>query len=736
MMKRYIKVLGPALLLSACLVAGNGCSSSNTTATTATTTAEPSNTAPAVPPAAPAKPQPPVAPKKPKELTAHGHTRIDNYYWLNERENPEVIAYLKAENEYTKQMMADTEQLQEKLFNEIVGRIKQTDESVPYKKNGYFYYTRFETGKEYPIYARKKGSLEAKEEIMLNANERAEGKSYYAAAGMNVSPDNRLLAFGEDTVSRRQYILRFKDLQTGELLSDRIPNTTGGAVWANDNKTVFYTMKDPSLRSFKIFRHTLGTPTSQDKEVYHEKDETFNTFVYKTKSEKYIIIGSSSTLSQEYRFVDASNPNSTFKVIQPRERGLEYGVDHFGDSFYIRTNKDGATNFKLMKTPVGKTAKANWKEVIPHRDDTFLEGTEIFKDYLVLQERKNGLPQIRVKKWNDPKTDYYVDFGEETYTAGISINPEFDSKMLRYVYSSLTTPSSTFDYNMETKQKTLLKEQEVVGDFDKNNYEAKRIYATAKDGTRIPISLVYRKGLQLNGNNPTLLYAYGSYGISTNPGFSSVRLSLLDRGFVYAIAHIRGGQEMGRQWYENGKLMKKKNTFTDYIDASEYLIQQKYTSPEKLFAQGGSAGGLLMGAVVNMRPDLYKGVHAAVPFVDVITTMLDTSIPLTTGEFDEWGNPANKDAYDYMLSYSPYDNVEAKAYPNMLVTTGLHDSQVQYWEPAKWVAKLRELKTDNNLLLLQTNMEAGHGGASGRFQPYRETALQYAFFLKLAGIKE
>lgn len=683
-----------------------------------------------------ALPTPPVAIKNPRELSMHGHTRVDNYYWLNERENPEVIAYLNAENAYTRQVMADTEDLQEKLFDEIVSRIKQTDESVPYKKNGYFYYSRYEEGKEYPIYARKKESLEAKEEIMLNANERAEGKSYYAASGLNVSPDNRLMAFGEDTVSRRQYTLRFKNLESGEILQDMIPNTTGSAVWANDNKTIFYTMKDPALRSFKIYSHILGTPVSQDKEVYHEADETFSTFVYKTKSEKYIIIGSGSTMSQEYRFVDASTPAGAFKVFQPRERGLEYGIDHFENSFYIRTNKDGATNFKLMKTPVGKTTKENWTEVIPHRKDTYLERAEIFKDHLVLQERRDALTHLRVKKWNDASTDYYVDFGEEAYTAGISINPDFDSKVLRYSYSSLTTPSSTYDFNMETKEKTLLKEQEVVGDFDKNNYEARRIYATARDGVKIPVSLVYRKGLKLDGNNPTLQYAYGSYGYSTNPGFSSVRLSLLDRGFVYAIAHIRGGQEMGRQWYEDGKMMKKKNSFTDFIDVSEYLIEQKYTNPEKLFAQGGSAGGLLMGAVVNMRPELYKGVNAAVPFVDVITTMLDTSIPLTTGEFDEWGNPADKKAYDYMLSYSPYDNVESKEYPNLLVTTGLHDSQVQYFEPAKWVAKLREMKTDNNLLLLETNMEAGHGGASGRFQPYRETALEYAFFLKLAGITE
>ncbi|MDX5422720.1 MAG: S9 family peptidase, partial [Hymenobacteraceae bacterium] len=659
-----------AAVLAACLLLMAGCRTSDST-TPAATAARPATATPAVTETA-SKPQPPEARKIPKELTAHGDTRIDNYYWLNQREDPDVIAYLNAENEYTQQTLAHTKDLQEKLYHEIVGRIKQTDESVPFKDDGYWYYTRFEEGKEYPIYARKKGTLEAPEEIMVNANERAEGLSYYSAAGMNVSPNNQLLAFGEDTVSRRKYTIRFKDLSTGQMLPDRIPNTTGAAVWGNDNKTVFYTMKDPALRSYKIFKHTLGTPTLQDQEVYHEADETFSTFVFKTKSDKYIIIGSGSTLSNEYRYVDANTPNGTFKVIQPRERGLEYSVDHFGDKFYIVTNKDGATNFKLMQTPVSRTGKDNWKEVIPHREDVLLEGIEIFKDYLTLQERRNGLTQIRVRKWNDPKADYYIDFDEEAYTAYISTNPDFDSDMLRFEYSSLTTSNSTYDYNMQTKERELKKRQEVVGDFNPANYEAKRLYATADDGTRIPISLVYRKGLQQNGSNPTLLYAYGSYGISMNPGFSSVRLSLLDRGFVYAIAHIRGGQEMGRQWYEEGKMLKKKNTFTDFIDAAEYLVAQKYTNPDKLFAQGGSAGGLLMGAVVNMRPDLFKGVLAAVPFVDVVTTMLDTSIPLTTGEFDEWGNPAEKQYYDYMLSYSPYDNVEAKAYPNMLVTTGLH----------------------------------------------------------------
>ncbi len=720
-----------ATIVSICLLVGAGCSSSNTGGSSSTTDTNTEQAAVATTKEENTQPQPPVAKKVPKELSIHGDTRIDNYYWMNQREDPEVIAYLNAENDYTQKRLAHTGDLQQELYGEIVGRIKQTDASVPFKDDGYWYYTRYEEGKEYPIYARKKGSLEAIEEVMLNANERAEGQNYYVAAGMNVSPNNQLLAFGEDTVSRRKYTLRFKNLQTGKLLPDKIPNTTGSAVWANDNKTVYYTMKDPSLRSFKIFKHTLGTPTVQDEEVYHEADETFSTFVYKTKSDDYIIIGSGSTLSNEYRFLDADKPAGKFKVIQPRERGLEYTVDHFGNKFYIVTNKDGATNFKLVETPVSKPGKENWKEVIPHREDVYLEGVEIFKDYLALQERKNGLAEIRIKSWKDPKTDYYIDFGEEAYTTSIGNNPDFDSNELRYGYSSLTTPYSTYDYNMKTKEQGLLKREEVVGDFDPANYESKRVYATADDGTTIPVSLVYRKGLKLEGNNPTLLYAYGSYGISTNPAFSSVRLSLLDRGFVYAIAHIRGGQDMGRQWYENGKLLKKKNTFTDFIDAAEYLIEQNYTNPDKLFAQGGSAGGLLMGAVVNMRPDLFEGVLAAVPFVDVITTMLDTSIPLTTSEFDEWGNPAEKQFYDYMLSYSPYDQVETKDYPNMLVTTGLHDSQVQYWEPAKWVAKLREMKTDDNMLLLQTNMEAGHGGASGRFERYKETALQYAFLLNL-----
>ena len=679
--------------------------------------------------------KPPVAERIEKELTIHGHTRVDNYYWLKEPENPKVIEYLKAENEYKEAVLKHTEDFQKKLFDEIVGRIKQTDMSVPFKESGYYYYTRFEEGKEYPVYCRKKGNMEAEEEILLNVNEMAEGYDYYHVAGFTVSSDNNLIAFGVDTVSRRKYTIYFKNLTTGEILGDKIPTTTGRAAWANDNKTVFYAFKDDTtLRPFRILKHVLGTDVSVDKEVFNEKDVTYNTYVYKSKSKKYLFIGSSSTLSTEYHFLDASKPEGEFKIIHPREKDLEYSVAHFKDKFYIRTNYE-AKNFRLMKTSVNRTSKENWKEVIPHREDVLLQQFEIFKDFLVVSERKNGLIHLRIIKW-DKKAEHYLDFGEETYSAYISNNPEFDTDLLRYGYTSLTTPNSTFDYNMNTRETKLLKQQEVLGDFDPNNYKAERLYTTAKDGSKIPISLVYRKGVEKNGDNPLLLYGYGSYGASMNPRFSSVRLSLLDRGFVYALAHIRGGQEMGRYWYEEGKLFKKKNTFTDFIACAEHLIAEKFTRPEKLFAMGGSAGGLLMGAVVNMRPDLFKGVIAAVPWVDVITTMLDPDIPLTSSEYDEWGDPNNKEYYDYMLSYSPYDNVEAKDYPAMLVTTGLHDSQVQYWEPAKWVAKLRTLKTDDNILLLHTNMGAGHGGVSGRFRRYKETALEYAFMLDLIGISK
>ncbi len=679
-------------------------------------------------------PKPPVAEKIRTELSAHGQTRVDNYYWLRERDNPKVIAYLQEENDYLSAVMKPTEALQEKLYGEIVGRIKQTDMSVPYRTRGYYYYTRFEEGKEYPVYCRKKGRLEAPEEILLNVNEMAEGSGYFHVAGLTVSPDNNLIAYGVDNVSRRLYTLNFRNLGSGEILTDKIPNTGGSAAWANDNRTVFYASKDTTtLRPYKIMKHVLGTDAAEDEDVFVETDETFNTYVYQSKSRKFLIIASDSTLSSEYRYLDASDPEGDFKVVQPRERDLEYHVEHFQDKFFIRTNYQ-AKNFRLMETPVGELGKENWTEVIPHRDDVLLEDLDIFDNFLVVEERKAGLIHLRIIRWDD-KSEHDLDFGEETYAASLGNNPELETDTLRYQYSSLTTPESTFDYNMKTKEKILMKQQEVLGGFDSNNYHAERISAAAKDGVLVPISLVYRRGVEKNGSNPLLLYGYGSYGSSTDPSFSSVRLSLLDRGFIYAIAHVRGGQEMGREWYEDGKLLHKKNTFTDFIACAEHLIAAGYTQPGKLFAMGGSAGGLLMGAVVNMRPDLFKGVIATVPWVDVITTMLDPNIPLTTNEYDEWGNPNNKEYYDYMLSYSPYDNVVAQDYPALFVTTGLHDSQVQYFEPAKWVAKLRALKTDNNPLLLHTNMEAGHGGASGRFRRYRETAMEYAFILDLAGIK-
>jgi oligopeptidase B len=679
--------------------------------------------------------KPPVAKIIPKELTAHGDTRIDNYYWLNERDNPEVIAYLEAENGYKDALMAHTKDFQGKLYDEIVGRIKQTDTSVPYKDQGYYHYTRYEEGYEYPIYCRKKGSLEEDEEILLNVNDMAKGHDFFSVAGYSMSSNNELIAYGVDTVSRRLYTLYFMDLTVGKVLEDKIINTSGMAVWANDNKTVFYVLKDTTtLRPYKIMKHVLGTDVSEDKEIYTEEDETFNISVYKTKSKEYLIIAANQTLSTEYWFLNVNDPNGEFQVIQPRERDLEYSVDHYKDKFYILTNLD-AKNFRLMETPVDKTTKENWKEVVPHREDVLLQGIEIFRNYFVLSERKDGLTQIHIIKWSD-MSEHYLDFGEEAYVAYIAMNPDFDTDLLRYSYTSLKTPRSVYDYDMLSGEKKLLKQQEVLGNFDSGNYVTERHFATARDGTKVPISLVYRKGLDKDGNNPLLLNGYGSYGASRDPNFRSDRLSLLDRGFVFAIPHIRGGSEMGRHWYEDGKLLKKKNTFYDFIDCGDYLVEQKFTNPDMMFAMGGSAGGLLMGAIVNMRPDLWKGVIADVPWVDVITTMLDTSIPLTTGEFDEWGNPQNKEYYDYMLSYSPYDQVEAKDYPAMLVTTGYHDSQVQYFEPAKWVAKLRAMKTDENLLIFHVNMDAGHGGVSGRFRQYKETAMVYTFMLDLVGINQ
>lgn len=678
--------------------------------------------------------QPPTAEKIKKELTIHGHTRIDNYYWLNQRENPKVLDYLKAENDYTSALMKHTEPLQEKIYNEIIARIKQDDQSVPYKKNSFFYFDRYVKEKEYPIYCRKKETLKANEEILLDVNEMAKGYSYFNAASLQVSPNNKILAFGVDTLSRRIYEIKFKDLTSGKFFEDKIPNTTGNAVWANDNKTIFYTTKDSTLRPFKIFKHTLGTDSKFDKEIYHEKDETFGAYVYKSKSDDYLIIASNQTLSNEFRFLKADNPDGEFKIFQAREKNLEYRIDHFEKDFYIVTNYQ-AKNFRLMKTSIDNTSKENWKEVIPHRKDVLLEDIEIFKDFLVVREREKGLTKMRIINWKS-KDEHYLNFGEPAYAAYFSVNLDFSTDLFRFGYTSLKTPYSTFDYNMKTKKKNLLKQTEILGGFKADDYKTERLYAKAKDGAEIPISLIYKKGLKKNGNNPLLLYGYGSYGISTDAVFNSANLSLLNRGFVYAIAHIRGGEELGREWYENGKLFKKKNTFLDFIDCGDFLIEQKFTNKNKIFALGGSAGGLLMGAVINIRPDLFKGVIASVPFVDVVTTMLDESIPLTTAEYDEWGNPNEKDYYDYMLSYSPYDNVEAKGYPNLLVLTGLHDSQVQYFEPAKWVAKLRVMKTDKNLLLFKTNMDAGHSGVSGRFRAYKDVALRFAFMFDLAGIKE
>lgn len=682
-------------------------------------------------------PQEPQAKRVPVQLEKHGDVRIDNYYWLNQREDEEVIEYLNSENAYREAIMKGTEQLQSSLYDEMVGRIKQDDSSVPYELDGYFYYSRYNKGDQYPTYCRRKGSMDAEEEILLDVNILAKDHSYYQVSGISVRPDSKMIAFGVDTVSRRIYTIHFKDLETGEILEEVIPNTSGSATWAEDSKTVFYCTKDrETLRQDRVHRHVLGTNHGVDVEVYYEADDTYITFVGKSKSKEYILIGSHSTLTTEYRYIPANSPESEFAVIQPRTRGLEYGVAHFGDHWYIRTNHNGATNFKLVKAPIASPGVENWVDVIPHREDVLLEGIEIFRDFLVVDERSNGLNQIHIQRW-DGSGDHYMQFDEETYTAYVGNNPQYDTELLRYGYSSMTTPSSVIEYNMTTRDKVVLKEQEVVGGYDKSLYKSERVWATADDGTKVPISLVYRVDMKREGGNPLLLYGYGSYGHTIDPSFSSTRLSLLDRGFVYAIAHVRGGEYLGRPWYEDGKLLNKRNTFTDFIACGDFLIESGKTSKGHLYAMGGSAGGLLMGAVINMRPSLFNGVIAAVPFVDVMTTMLDESIPLTTGEYDEWGNPNEKEYYDYMLSYSPYDQVEAKDYPALLITTGLHDSQVQYWEPAKWIAKLREKRTNRDRpLLMFCNMDTGHGGASGRFEAYKEVAMEYAFFLDLEGISE
>ncbi len=678
--------------------------------------------------------QPPRAKKLPRELTSHGHVRTDEYFWLNERDNPEVTIYLNAENEYTRAVMADVAELEEKLFDEIVGHIKQDDSSVPYEDRGFVYYTRFEEGSQYPILCRRvAGEENAREQVILDVNELAEGKSYCNVAGAEVSPDNRLLAFAVDYVGRRQYTLVFKDLEAGAMLPDEIRDVNGSVEWANDSQTVFYTQNDPqTLRSYLVKRHKLGSPTGEDPVAFEEQDEEFNCFLYKSRSREYILVVSSQTLSTEVRMLSADDPDSEFRVFLPREENHEYSIDHLGDQFYIRSNLD-APNFRLFTAPSVNPERAAWKEIIPHREETLLEAFDLFDDFVVLTERSNAQTQLRIVA-RDGSVDYNLPFEEPAFVVSASPVPDPSTDWLRYEYTSLTTPDSTYEFNMRTRERHLLKEEPVLGGFDREDYRTERVWATAGDGTDIPVSLVWHRTTPIDGTAPCLEYAYGSYGYSTDPSFQVALLPLLDRGFVFAIAHVRGGQEMGRQWYETGKLLQKKNTFTDFIDAGRFLIENHYADPKRLYARGGSAGGLLMGAVVNLAPELYDGVIADVPFVDVVTTMLDDTIPLTTFEYDEWGNPNEQEFHDYMLSYSPYDNVVDRAYPNLLVTTGLHDSQVQYWEPAKWVARLRDHWKGENLLLLKTNMEAGHGGASGRFDQYHETAFRYAFLLKLAGL--
>ncbi|WP_240655314.1 S9 family peptidase [Flammeovirga pectinis] len=671
--------------------------------------------------------QPPVALQEPKVLEMHGDKRNDPYYWMRDRENQNVIDYLNAENKYLDDVMSEHKSFEEELFEEIKGRIQEKDESVPYKSRGYFYYVRYEEGGEYPIYCRKKESLEAEEQVIIDANIEAKDKKYYKVGGLSIGEDTNMMAYAEDIVGRRIYTVRFKNIATGEILTDILTDTSGDAVWAADGKTVFYTTQDAeTLRPDKVWRHTLGTDQKDDVLVYEETDETYWIGVRRSKSRKYLVIDAGSTLTTETRILLADNPTGEFVPFIPREKEHEYSVSHFDGYFYVVTNWE-AKNFRLMRVAetADTTNKANWEEVIAHRPNVLLEGLDIFKKYYVLEERSNGLVHIRIIKWEDG-SEHYLDFGEETYSAWTGTNPDFDSEILRYGYNSLTTPYSEYDYSMTDRSKVLLKQQKVLGKFDSNDYEAKRLYATAKDGVKVPISVVYKKGLELDGNAPMYMTGYGSYGISYDVAFSPSRISLMERGFAFAIAHIRGGEDLGRAWYEDGKMLKKQNTFDDFIACSEFLIEQKYTSSEKFVINGGSAGGLLMGAVMNARPDLYKYIIADVPFVDVVTTMLDDTIPLTTGEYDEWGNPNEKEYYDYMLSYSPYDQVKEGAYPHLLVTSGLHDSQVQYWEPTKWVAKLRQENTSNNFIFLKTNMEAGHSGASGRFQRFKEVAFEYA----------
>ncbi len=675
--------------------------------------------------------KPPVAKIVPHTVTTLGDTRVDNYFWLRDRNDPATIAYLEAENAYTKAEMKHTEGLQEKLYSEILGRIQQTDESVPTKRDDYVYYTRTEEGKQYSIYCRKLLSNDAKEEVLLDGNKMAEGKKYFRVGNFAPSPNHNLLAYSVDTEGDEAYTIHVMDLHTGKLLADAIPNTYYSLEWANDNATFFYTVLDAAKRPYKVFRHTLGV--EKNTLVCHETDERFTVELEKTRSRAYILINIGSSLTSEVRYLKADRPKGRFATLLPRIQETEYDVTHHGDSWFIRTN-DGAKTFRLVEAPVKDPSRENWKEVIAARKESTLESVTAFKDDLVTEERDQGLIRIRIQNFTTSDV-HYVEFTEPVYTASLGANAEYATKLLRFNYTSLVTPDSVFDYKMDTRERTLKKQQPVLGGYDSSKYQSERIYATSADGVKVPISLVYKKGLVQNGSAPMLLYGYGSYGISMDPTFSAARLSLLDRGMIYAIAHIRGGADLGKPWHEDGRLLIKKNTFHDFVACAEYLIAEKYTSPEHLSIMGGSAGGLLMGAVTNMRPDLFRAVVAKVPFVDALNTMLDASLPLTVGEYEEWGNPNEKPYYDYIKSYAPYENVAAKEYPAMLITAGLNDPRVSYWEPAKWAAKLRAMKTDKHPLLLKTNMGSGHFGSSGRYEYIKETAFDYAFLLSALGIE-
>ena len=669
----------------------------------------------------------PIAAKHPQELVTHGDKRIDNYYWLHQQDNSEVIDYLKAENSYTEEQMQHTQELQTALYDEILSRIQETDLSVPYRLKDYYYYSRTEEGQAYSIFCRKYQSLDAPEEVLLDQNELAKEEDFFSLGVASISPNQQILAYSTDTTGAEQYTLFFLDLNTQKLSSETIADTYYSFAWGNDDRTVFYTKVDSANRPYQLWRHTLGNDPSDDVLVHQEDNEAYYLSVGKTRSREYILLDLSSKITSEVHYLDANNPDGKFQVFQPRQTGIEYSIDHHSDRFYIVTNEE-AINFKLMSTSVDATDKTNWKTIIPHREDVMLEGIDVFAEHLVIYEREEGLPTARIKTLATGEIAR-LSFPEPTYSFYGGNNPEFNTTKFRYGYSSLITPSSVFDRDLTTGETELKKETEVLGGYDRALYQSERLTAIAPDGTEVPISLVYKQGIELDGSNPLWLTGYGSYGYSYPINFSSIRLSLLDRGMIYAIAHIRGGEEMGRKWYEEGKFLYKKNTFTDFIACAEHLIAEKWTSSDRLVISGGSAGGLLMGAVINERPDLFKAVVADVPFVDVLTTILDTSLPLTVLEWEEWGNPNDRQYYEYIKSYSPYDKVTAKEYPNLLITAGLNDSRVKYWEPAKWTAKLRELKTDDNLLLLKTNMSAGHGGASGRYEYLKEIAFEYAFVL-------